>query len=166
MIVLAPLALGLSLGRLFPLNVENDASVEPTPEIWVVAIFERRFCGEALAVDGADKSDELASGRAVGAAGSPVECGGPRLSGPASRDPGAPGLGGPAGPTFSLTVSSSFRVSSGTGATFWKEFICEVESDFSGSFLKGSRGESAILRCGAGSVLLTATEVRGAWTVL
>jgi len=178
MIVLVPLVLGLSPGLLFPLNVENDESVEPTAGTWVVAIFESRFCGFLL-LDGADKSDELASGLVmagaslVGAAASSAEECGPRLR--LTRDTPGPttGLTSLRGPTallvFSLGcsgISSSLGVfSSGTG-TLLRELVCAGDSVFSGNFLKGSRGESAMLLCGAGRVLLTATEVSGAETVL
>ena len=178
MIVLVPLVLGLSPGLLFPLNVENDESVEPTAGTWVVAIFERRFCG-FLPLDGADKSDELASGLVmagaslVGAAASSAEECGPRLR--LTRDtPGPPaGLTSLRGPTalfvFSLGcsgISSSLGgFSSGTG-TLSRELVCAGDSVFSGNFLKGNLGESAMLLCGAGRVLLTATEVSGAETVL
>ena len=173
MIVLVPLVLGLSPGLLFPLNVENDESVEPTAGTWVVAIFERRFCG-FLPLDGADKSDELASGLVMaGAAASSAEECGPRLR--LTRDtPGPPaGLTSLRGPTailvFSLGcsgISSSLGVfSSGTG-NLLRELVGAGDSVFSGSFLKGSLGESAMLLCGAGRVLLTATEVSGAETVL
>ena len=178
MIVLVPLVLGLSPGLLFPLNVENDESVEPTAGTWVVAIFERRFCG-FLPLDGADKSDELASGLVmagaslVGAAASSAEECGPRLR--LTRDtPGPPaGLTSLRGPTailvFSLGcsgISSSLGVfSSGTG-NLLRELVCAGDSVFSGNFLKGNLGESAMLLCGAGRVLLTATEVSGAETVL
>jgi len=178
MIVLVPLVLGLSPGLLFPLNVENDESVEPTAGTWVVAIFERRFCG-FLPLDGADKSDELASGLVmagaslVGAAASSAEECGPRLR--LTRDtPGPPaGLTSLRGPTallvFSLGssgISSSFGgFSSGTD-TLLREVVCAGDSVFSGNFLKGNLGESAMLLCGAGKVLLTATEVSGAETVL
>ena len=47
-----------------------------------------------------------------------------------------------------------------------RELVGAGDSVFSGNFLKGSLGESAMLLCGAGRVLLTATEVRGAETVL
>ena len=179
MIVLVPLVLGLSPGLLFPLNVENDESVEPTAGTWVVAIFERRFCG-FLPLDGADKSDELASGLVMAgaslvgelAASSAEECG-PRLR--LTRDtPGPPaGLTSLRGPTalfvFSLGcsgISSSLGgFSSGTG-TLSRELVCAGDSVFSGNFLKGNLGESAMLLCGAGRVLLTATEVSGAETVL
>ena len=179
MIVLVPLVLGLSPGLLFPLNVENDESVEPTAGTWVVAIFERRFCGFLL-LDGADKSDELASGLVMAgaslvgelAASSAEECG-PRLR--LTRDtPGPPaGLTSLRGPTailvFSLGcsgISSSLGVfSSGTG-NLLTELVGAGDSVFSGNFLKGNLGESAMLLCGAGRVLLTATEVSGAETVL
>lgn len=141
MMVFVPLVLGLSPGLVFPLKVENDESVEPTAEIWVVAIFERRFCW-SLPVDGADKSDELASGFGGGAAGSSMEeCGPltPGTPGPCSRDPLAAGLIWPRVPPprlatdFSLTglaEAMEFWVFlSGTG-TFWKELIFVEESVF------------------------------------
>ena len=174
MIVLVPLLLGLSPGLVFPLNVENDESVEPTAGTWVVAIFERRFCG-ILPVDGGeDKSDELASGLVMaGAAASSAEECGPRLR--LTRDtPGPPaGLTSLRGPTailvFSLGcsgISSSLGVFSSGTDTLSRELVGAGDSVFSGNFLKGSLGESAMLLCGAGRVLLTATEVRGAETVL
>jgi hypothetical protein len=55
--------------------------------------------------------------------------------------------------------------SSGTG-NLLRELVCAGDSVFSGNFLKGNLGESAMLLCGAGRVLLTATEVSGAETVL
>ena len=171
MIVLVPLLLGLSPGLVFPLNVENDESVEPTAGTWVVAIFERRFCG-ILPVDGGeDKSDELASGLVMaGAAASSAEECGPRVR--LSRD--TPGLASLRAPTgfilvFSLGcsgISSSLGVFSSGTDTLSRELVGAGDSVFSGNFLKGSLGESAMLLCGAGRVLLTATEVRGAETVL
>ena len=177
-LLVAPFVLGLSPGLLFPLNVENDESVGPTEGTWVVAIFERRFCGILPVLDGADKSDELAwsglampAGSLVGAAdaaSSAEECG-LRLT----RDTPGPARTSLRAPTELLVlsfgcsgISSSWGVfSSGTG-TFSTELVCTGDSVFSGSFLKGSLGESAILLWGAGSVLLTATDVSGAETVL
>ena len=171
-VLVAPFVLGLSPGLLFPLNVENDESVGPTEGTWVVAIFERRFCGILPELDGADKSDELAwSGLAmpVGAAASSAEECGLRLT----RDTPGPARTSLRAPTELLVlsfgcsgISSSWGVfSSGTG-TFSTELVGTGDSVFSGSFLKGSLGESAILLWGAGSVLLTATDVSGAETVL
>ena len=171
-VLVAPFVLGLSPGLLFPLNVENDESVGPTEGTWVVAIFERRFCGFLPELDGADKSDELAwSGLAmpVGAAASSAEECGLRLT----RDTPGPARTSLRAPTELLVlsfgcsgISSSWGVfSSGTG-TFSTELVCTGDSVFSGSFLKGNLGESAILLWGAGRVLLTATDVSGAETVL
>ena len=171
-VLVAPFVLGLSPGLLFPLNVENDESVGPTEGTWVVAIFERRFCGFLPELDGADKSDELAwSGLAmpVGAAASSAEECGLRLT----RDTPGPARTSLRAPTELLVlsfgcsgISSSWGVfSSGTSA-FSTELVCTGDSVFSGSFLKGNLGESAILLWGAGRVLLTATDVSGAETVL
>ena len=175
-VLVAPFVLGLSPGLLFPLNVENDESVGPTEGTWVVAIFERRFCGILPELDGADKSDELAwsglampAGSLVGAAASSAEECGLRLT----RDTPGPARTSLRAPTELLVlsfgcsgISSSWGVfSSGTG-TFSTELVCTGDSVFSGSFLKGNLGESAILLWGAGRVLLTATDVSGAETVL
>ena len=171
MMVFVPLAFGLSPDLVFPLNVENDESVGPTAGAWVVAIFERRFCG-VLLVDGADKSDELVSGL-VGAARSAEECGpGTRwTAGPCSRDPHPAGLTGLRKATAALNLlPGSSGLSSSLGASFsgtvnFCKFNFVEEIDFSGG-LKGNLGESAMLLCGAGRVRLTATEVSGAETVL
>lgn len=171
MMVFVPLAFGLSPDLVFPLNVENDESVGPAAGTWVVAIFERRFCG-VLLVDGADKLDELVSGL-VGAARSAEECGpGNRWpGGPCSRDPHPAGLPGLRKATLPLNLPpGSSGLSSSFGASFSGTVnFCRfnfVEEIFFSGVLKGNLGESAMLLCGAGRVRLTATEVSGADTVL
>ena len=150
-VLVAPFVLGLSPGLLFPLNVENDESVGPTEGTWVVAIFERRFCGFLPELDGADKSDELAwSGLAmpVGAAASSAEECGLRLT----RDTPGPARTSLRAPTELLVlsfgcsgISSSWGVFSSETGTFSTELVGTGDSAFSGSFLKGSLGESAML---------------------
>ena len=133
-VLVAPFVLGLSPGLLFPLNVENDESVGPTEGTWVVAIFERRFCGILPELDEADKSDELAwSGLAmpVGAAASSAEECGLRLT----RDTPGPARTSLRAPTELLVlsfgcsgISSSWGVfSSGTGI-FSTELVCTEDS--------------------------------------
>lgn len=121
MMVFVPLAFGLSPDLVFPLNVENDESVGPAAGTWVVAIFERRFCG-VLLVDGADKLDELVSGL-VGAARSAEECGpGSRWPGPHSHSTYQPGHQAYQAHSVHLFQELSTFV----GLTLWRKYFSQV----------------------------------------